>query len=645
MQFVNPWFLAALGTLAIPIIIHLFYFRRYKKVFFSSVRFLKEVKDETSARSKLKNLLVLISRLLALAFIVMAFAQPFKRITTKDQFAQNLIGIFVDNSYSMNALSQDIPLISKAKQRARTIIESYDDQDRFVILTHDFSGRQLRLVHKEEGLNMVDEIIATPTIHNLSEVSTKIESILSKAEGNKHLFLISDFQKTISDLSVNPDTIIQSHLIPLQSVQERNIAIDTAWFESPAQWLGEANLLFFKVHNYGDQPVQEARLSLLQNNQIKPLGTINLQAGESHIDTAEIMIEKPGWQEIQLEVTDFPVQFDDKLFLAFNVNAKINILVISREQVNTYLTSAIQSLPTVNLSTQSIKNVNYAAISQNHLIILDDLNEISSGLANELMSALRQGSNVLLFPGATADIRSFNNFFSLAGVGSITGFEKRVSPVANINTLEFTFKDVYNKIKPNMKLPTVQGRFNRIRGIKGEENILSFADEQAYITKSKIENGSLYISASPLHSDWSDLSRNPEIFVPMILRMALNKNVADKIVRFIGRDESIEINHIRKADENTYHLNKSKSEDIIPYQRSSGIKTILEMKGAIKEAGIYQINLKDSLISKTSFNYDRKESDLSTYSLDELNSLFGNNYEVIDKSDTAAFDSWFKNNQ
>ena len=77
MQFLYPTFLFALAALAIPIIIHLFYFRRFKKVYFTNVRFLKEVKEEKSARSKLRNLLVLAMRLLALAFLVFAFAQPF----------------------------------------------------------------------------------------------------------------------------------------------------------------------------------------------------------------------------------------------------------------------------------------------------------------------------------------------------------------------------------------------------------------------------------------------------------------------------------------------------------------------------------------------------------------------------------------
>ena len=77
MKFAYPEFLYALFAIAIPIIIHLFNFRKFKKIYFSNVEFLKEVQQETQAKSKLKHLLILLSRILAIVFLVFAFAQPF----------------------------------------------------------------------------------------------------------------------------------------------------------------------------------------------------------------------------------------------------------------------------------------------------------------------------------------------------------------------------------------------------------------------------------------------------------------------------------------------------------------------------------------------------------------------------------------
>ncbi|MBS1623579.1 MAG: BatA domain-containing protein, partial [Bacteroidetes bacterium] len=102
MQFLYPSFLFALAALAIPVIIHLFNFRRFKTVYFSNVSFLKEVKEETTSRSRVKHLLVLAARMLAVAFLVLAFAQPFiPKKNTNIASGKKYVSVYVDNSFSM----------------------------------------------------------------------------------------------------------------------------------------------------------------------------------------------------------------------------------------------------------------------------------------------------------------------------------------------------------------------------------------------------------------------------------------------------------------------------------------------------------------------------------------------------------------
>ena len=76
MQFVNPLFLIGLVAIAVPILVHLFNFRRYKKVYFSNVDLLQQLQSETKKQSQLRQLLVLLARILAIVFLVLAFAQP-----------------------------------------------------------------------------------------------------------------------------------------------------------------------------------------------------------------------------------------------------------------------------------------------------------------------------------------------------------------------------------------------------------------------------------------------------------------------------------------------------------------------------------------------------------------------------------------
>jgi len=106
MNFVFPQFLWALSALSIPIIIHLFNFRRTTRVYFSNTRFLRQVNEETTQKRKVKHLLVLISRLLFIFFLVLAFAQPFLPAEDQVNSGRNIV-IYLDNSFSMSAQVAD----------------------------------------------------------------------------------------------------------------------------------------------------------------------------------------------------------------------------------------------------------------------------------------------------------------------------------------------------------------------------------------------------------------------------------------------------------------------------------------------------------------------------------------------------------
>ena len=75
MQFKHPELLYALFLLIVPILIHLFQLRRFQKVQFTNVKFLKAVKLQTRKSSQLKKWLTLLTRMLLLACSIIAFAQ------------------------------------------------------------------------------------------------------------------------------------------------------------------------------------------------------------------------------------------------------------------------------------------------------------------------------------------------------------------------------------------------------------------------------------------------------------------------------------------------------------------------------------------------------------------------------------------
>ena len=140
MKFLFPTFLFALFTIAIPILIHLFNFRRYKTVYFSNVGFLKNIKKESKKKSKIKQLLLLIARILTIIFLVFAFAQPYipsnKDVQKK---ANQTVAIYIDNSFSMNALSEQGQLLELARNKAVEIVLAYPAGTKFRLFTNNIN--------------------------------------------------------------------------------------------------------------------------------------------------------------------------------------------------------------------------------------------------------------------------------------------------------------------------------------------------------------------------------------------------------------------------------------------------------------------------------------------------------------------------
>jgi hypothetical protein len=201
MQFLYPAFLFGLLALAIPVIIHLFNFRRFKTVYFTNVRFLKNIQEETATKSRLKHILVLISRMLAITFLVLAFAQPFiPSEQSANKATKKAVSIYIDNSFSMEAVNNDEQLLNIAKRKAEEIVNGYTIDDQFQLLTNDMEAKHQRLVSKEEMLQMITQVQRTPEVRSLSEIVKRQRDILNrdKAQSQKNIYAISDFQKKCS---------------------------------------------------------------------------------------------------------------------------------------------------------------------------------------------------------------------------------------------------------------------------------------------------------------------------------------------------------------------------------------------------------------------------------------------------------------
>lgn len=640
MSFVYPWFLWALLALAIPIIIHLFHFRRFKTVYFTNVKFLKEVKEQTSARSKLKHLLVLLARLLVVAFLVLAFAMPY--IPSKggqNKAGSKDVSIFFDNSFSMAAESEDVRLLEKARSRVAEIVSAYSVDDRIQILTADFEGRDQRLLSKEDALIRVNEVEITHNVRNLSKVLARQKSAVQAGKNKvKELYIVSDFQKNITDLSLYEDTTCTLNLVPLKSVQNQNVAIDTAWFQSPIQSLNQPNPLIVKVRNLSDIEIPNVRMSLYIDDQTRPVGTITLPAQTSVYDTIDVPVLRTGWYEAKLTITDFPIEFDNDYYFTFNVDEQVDILQIYSSTPNRFVEATFIDNDYFKATSQHVGKLNYAEFPNYDLVVLDELPSIPSGLISELASYVSNGGNVVLFPSTEANLEDYNNLTRAFNANSYGTLDTRERKVSYVNFEEFIFNDVFEERKSNLKLPITQANYKiSKRASSGEEVILRYRDGGTFVGKYRKDKGHLFLCAAPLGVDYSDFVKNGEIFVPMLYKMALSATSDTKVAYVIGRDEVLETDNRASASELVYKV-KGNQGEFIPEQRPMGSRVVLGMNNQVRSAGFYDLYLKQGeILDKFGFNYDRKESHLSFYDDEALANLVGNQVAIIEGNNAHDF--------
>lgn len=615
MQFLYPGFLIALFALAIPIIIHLFHFRRFKTVYFTNVRFLKEIKQETSSRNRLKNLLVLLMRCLALAALVLTFAQPYIPKSAQLKTGTKQVSIFIDNSFSMQSKQQDVSLLDIAKNKAQQLVNAYDEDTRIQIITNDLAGKHQRLVYKDDALSAIEEIDYSPAHQMLSNIVNR-QSQLLDAE-NKIVYLLSDFQKSAFDLNKVKDTSLQINLLPLQAIKQNNLSIDSAWFENPVQVIGQNNKLLVKITNYGNNLAEKVNVSFLKDGEEKPFGLLDIPAKTSVIDTINIAPNYAGTHKAELRLTDYPIQFDDRYYICFEVPEALKVLTINNDVPNKFLQALFGSIGYFTLDNVEVSQINYQSFAGYDLIILNNLQSISTGLSEEIKIYIKNGGKVLVFPSSTADLASYNQFFSAVASSSLEPFEKRNKTVGHLNTEEFVFSDIFEKRQANIKLPSTSGDYLIKTNLSvGAETLMKYTDGSSFLTKVAVDDGLFFICAAPLEREWNDLMTNAEIFVPMMFRIAISGSRSPALQYTIGKQNIIELFNVGTSGDAIFKI-KGKSE-FIPGQSNFGRRTLLDVKNQISESGFYQITLDEDTIKEVAFNYDRRESEMEFANTSDL---------------------------
>ncbi|HET6993258.1 MAG TPA: hypothetical protein VFJ43_18125, partial [Bacteroidia bacterium] len=339
-------------------------------------------------------------------------------------------------------------------------------------------------------------------------------------------------------------------------------------------------------------------------------------------------IREPGLQQGLVEINDYPVTFDDHFYFSFNMLKSIPILAINQsaetnvvniETENNYLKSLFGTDSAFVFTESDENKLDYSSLGNYSFILLNGLKEVSSGLSNELKKFVDNGGSLFVFPGEEADIESYREFLSPLGVNTFEKIDTAKTVVDKLNYANPLYHGVFEKTSGNLDLPVAYDHYKISAGVRTtQEDLMRLRNGDLFVGNFHSGKGSVYLCAVPLSDSWSNFPKHA-MFVPTLYQAALFSQPQGELFYTIGSNSKIDLGDVGVIGENVFHLSEpSKNFDIIPAHTVIDGHSILDVHRQVSEPGNYFVKLGTNQLNGISFNYDRKESDLTTLSNEDI---------------------------
>lgn len=630
MIFTAPLFLIGLVAVAIPVVVHLFNFRRYKKVYFSNVERLEQLQSETRKQSTLRQILIMAARILAIVFLVLAFARPvIKKGDNTFASGNNLVSVYIDNSFSMDGTDGSVSLLEKAKGKAREIVAAYGPTDRFQLMTSEVAGRQFHWLNKDDMLTEIDDVESSGSTLTIAAAVQKLSDFLSHGGGeNRQAYIISDFQASTVDLSdLKKDSTIGLTLVPLESVGRSNVYIDSVALGAPVTNKGSSVTVEVWVCNESDEDLEKQPVTLFVNERQRALATVDLPAQSRSKVDMHFVVDMTGILNCRVETVDYPVTFDDKHYFTLNVRDRISGLIVEGADRNIFLEKLFDGDSTVVMASMAVQQMDFSRIDGTDVIILDELKSMPSGMSQSLKGFVDDGGTAVVILGSDVDVDSYNEALGLFAAPRIGSRRQGRFPVAAVNFDNALYSNVFAGGNKDVEMPTVTDYYRLESSASTiREPIMTLSNGDEYISVTQSGAGRLYLIAAPLRDEHSDFVRQA-LFVPTVYNMALYSVPPTALYVSFGNEEPLVLSGDYGGTEGKVRMRMDGVPEFeeIPDIRRLGSRFVFFPRGPLNGAGNYILECEGAAKEGVSFNYSRIESHMQFLGADELKKMVKDN--------------------
>jgi hypothetical protein len=602
MQFKHPEILYFLFLLVVPVLVHLFQLRRFKKEYFTNVRFLKTLTIQSRKSSLIKKWILLATRLLLLTALILAFAQPFSPSKEKSK-SQKELYLILDNSYSMQAKGKKGELLQRAIQE---LLETTPETIHFSLLTNTeaFWNTDIKSIQKE-----LQNLQYSATPFELDPILNQIQARPSLYQ--KEIVIISDAIGLESkQLTTIATTDVISFIVP-KAEQQNNLSIDSVFIR---QTLDNFYEIGIQVSNHGEnnQPIS---MGLYNQNKLVAKTMVSLKKQKQVIP---FTIPKKAFHGY-VSLIDNGLTFDNNYYFSIGESQKTKIISIGEVAKSSFL-SRIYTNDEFEYQNSTLAQLDYNLIENQDAIVLNEVEEIPQALQTTLHSFVEKGGNLILIPSAKASISNLNSLVQKTGNTSFKSVNTTEKLITKIHFSHPIFRNVFENQISNFQYPKTKTSFTIT---STSPAVLSYQDESPFLVSSNTGAGIVSVFSAALNRENSNFQQSP-LIVPVFYQLAQNQEKNGVTALTIGNTDSYFVT--TNLDKEGVLIVKNETEQFIPMQQILSTKVKMEFGEHPKQAGNFAVFNNKKWIQNISFNYNRSESD-----------LFQNNEKLL--SNTNQIDS------
>ncbi len=537
MTFLNSAILAALTLGLLPILIHLLNRQRFKKVDFPTLRFLRELQRQKMRQVRIRQIILLALRTLAVLFLVLALARPVLKSTAgflPGAEARTTAILILDRTASMQTETPDGSRFRQVQTRAQEILSLLKDGDDAQIIWADdppdpFPENPTSQIHilREAVVN------STPNLRggNLVSAIRQARQSLGKSQNlHKEVYILSDFglsawPEPLPDGPLLPDDV-RLFLLPTDGSEPRNLSVSHADVVSRIITPNRPVEVTFTVRNTGSHAEEDRIVSVYLGGRRVAQTRVTLTAGESRTPRLKFVPDAPGDQVgyVRIEEAD-DFAPDDQCNFVLRVPARLTVAMVGNDGPSRTLTSLAlnpASDPAAFVNVKSITPIELESSdwSDFDAIFIFDASGFSASFANRIRKFVEDGKGAFIAPGPQTDLRAYGSWFSVLGLPlPLELWQAETTPARWKNTdlqhplFEGLFEETPDDVSPQIS------RMMRIVLSGSAVEIVSTSIGFPFLIESSVGRGRVLLMTGSVDPSWTTLFRNG-IFPPLMVSSA-----------------------------------------------------------------------------------------------------------------------------